>query len=512
MRALLIHRHSAKRILAIAAVAAMVGATAGVATVSTAVGAPSAPSRGYKVTLNLARSTVPAGDKATLTGTVSPKATGKVTIQRLSKHGNWATLKKVTLSHSAYSTSLVFSSPASQILRVNKPKAGRVKAGHSDIATLTVAVAAWRQISAGKYFACGVKTDATAWCWGQDSSTTGDLGDGLGTSSDLPVQVGKSTNWRSISAGQQFACGVRTTGTLWCWGSDTSGELGDGGASGTFQLSPERIGTATNWASVSAATSGSGFACALKTTGTMWCWGDDGFGELGTGLTGVAHSSNVPVQVGHQAGWTAVSAGLYTACALAGNGTFWCWGDNRAGQLGNGTTGSATDTDTPGQVGTALWKSVGAGGFFTCGVQRAGTLWCWGSSEDDELGNGVTNSPDTDTPGQLGTATTWKSVTAGYDFGCGIQATHAAYCWGGDVYGQLGDGTMGVGVEENQPTPVDANDSWVGLSAGVDGICGTQTDQSGWCWGRDDFGEVGDGEDGAARDADNPAKLGGRHL
>jgi alpha-tubulin suppressor-like RCC1 family protein len=142
-----------------------------------------------------------------------------------------------------------------------------------------------------------------------------------------------------VSARELGACATRTGRTLWCWGDNSFGELGTGGTSGISTNTPARVGTDTNWATVSA---GGEFTCATRTDRTLWCWGYNYFGQLGTGSTGDA---STPVQVGTAADWVTVSAGDdwgYSGghtCATRADGTLWCWGDDEFGELGNGISG-----------------------------------------------------------------------------------------------------------------------------------------------------------------------------
>jgi alpha-tubulin suppressor-like RCC1 family protein len=228
---------------------------------------------------------------------------------------------------------------------------------------------------------------------------------------------------------------------------------------------------------------------------------------LGNGATGAGTGSDVPVQVGTGTSWTKISAGLYFACGLQSDASAWCWGDNRFGQLGDGTT---TATDTPGHVGASGWKSISAGGFFTCGVETDGTAWCWGSNGDGEVGDASTT--DRDVPTQVGTDATWSSISAGYFFACGVKTDHTAWCWGYDLYGQLGNGHSGASANTDAPSAISGSGKWASTSAGVDGACGVQTDQTAWCWGRNDNGQLGDGQDGALTDSDTPEFIGARLL
>jgi alpha-tubulin suppressor-like RCC1 family protein len=258
---------------------------------------------------------------------------------------------------------------------------GGVPAGHH----ATTAVV--QSVSAGGLHTCAVKTDHTLWCWG--SNFYGQLGDGSTTNRTAPVQVsGHATDWAAVAAGAAGAshiCAVRANGTLWCWGDNTYDQLGDGTTTGS-PVPVQVSGHATDWAAV---TVGGDHTCAVKTDHTLWCWGLNNDDQLGDGST---TERPVPVQVsGHATDWAAVTAGGIHTCAVKTDHTLWCWGDNTYGQVGDGSTTTRT---VPVQVsGHATdWAAVTAGLFHTCAVKTDGTLWCWGWNPDGQLGDGTTTS------------------------------------------------------------------------------------------------------------------------
>ncbi len=186
---------------------------------------------------------------------------------------------------------------------------------------------------------------------------------------------------------------MQSNGTLWSWGGNLNGQLGNGTT--VNSTTPARVGT-TTWEAVAA---GSDFTIAVQSNGTLWAWGDNTTGQLGIGTT---TSSTIPVQVGSGTDWVAVAAGANHAAAIKSNHTLWSWGGNLNGQLGNGTTVSST---TPVQVGTgANWIAVAAGNGFTVAMQSDGTLWSWGNNSTGQLGNGTTTN--TDVPVQIGAPVT----------------------------------------------------------------------------------------------------------
>ncbi|MFZ8804314.1 MAG: MopE-related protein, partial [Candidatus Calescibacterium sp.] len=327
------------------------------------------------------------------------------------------------------------------------------------------------KVSAGSYHTCAIDTNGSLWCWGDN--WYGQLGDGTNVGKDVPVQV-SGTNWASVSAGWYHTCGIKTDEILWCWGDNWYGQLGDGTNVG--KNVPVQV-SGTNWVSVSA---GKDHTCGVKTDGTLWCWGRNNYGQLGDG-TNVG--KNVPVQVSGT-NWVSVSAGWYHTCGIKTDGTLWCWGYNEYGQLGDGTN---VGKNAPVQVSGTNWFSVSAGGYHTCGVKTDGTLWCWGDNWYGQLGIGTWL--DKKTPTRVGTGTNWVTVSAGWAHTCGIKTDGTLWCWGYNEYGQLGDGTN---VSKNAPVQVSGT-NWVSVSAGRYHTCGVKTDGTIWCWGRNNYGQLGDG-------------------
>jgi alpha-tubulin suppressor-like RCC1 family protein len=209
----------------------------------------------------------------------------------------------------------------------------------------------WAQVAVGRFHTASLKTDGTLWAWGNNQ--VGRLGDGTVIARSSPVQIGALTNWAQVSAGQYHTTSVKTDGTVWTWGSNTLGQIGDGTAYNTFRSSPVQIGALTNWAQVSA---GNVHTASVKTDGTIWTWGSNLQGRLGDG-TVVSRSS--PVQIGALTGWAQVSAGNGHTASIKTDGTLWAWGRSNFGELGDNTT---VYKSSPVQIGVLTnWSQVSAG-------------------------------------------------------------------------------------------------------------------------------------------------------
>ena len=305
---------------------------------------------------------------------------------------------------------------------------------------------------------------ATAWGWGLNLH--GEAGDGTWANRSSPVQSGNGSTWASISAGANHTCAIRADGTAWCWGFNENGELGDG--TDVSRNSPVQVaGGATNWATVSA---GGYHTCATRTDGTLWCWGLGGEQVAGTE-------------------WETVSAGFRHTCATRADGTLWCWGDNTYGQVGDGTT---TLRNSPVQVesGVTNWATVGAGGRNTCATRTDGTLWCWGDNTYGQVGDGTTTRRTSPVP-VAGDATNWARVSSGGLFTCATRTDGTAWCWGSNDVGQVGDGS-----NTDRWTPVQVSGgatNWALVSAQGIHVCATRSDGTAWCWGYNEYGQLGDG-------------------
>ena len=293
-----------------------------------------------------------------------------------------------------------------------------------------IGTSTWQSASAGDNHTAAIKDDGTLWAWG--SNADGEVGQGniLNLTINVPTQIGTATNWQHVTSGRSFSLAIKSDGTLWGWGRNFGGQLGDG--TSVSKYSPTQIGTATNWESVSA---GSTHTTAIQSNGSLWSWGSNSVGQLGNPLllTGV----NTPTQIGAATNWQSVSAGNSFTQAIKNNGSLWSCGFNSAGQLGIGTV----PVDTLTQVGTGTdWQSVSAGSQYTLALKSDGSLWSWGFNHQGQLGIG--NIVNQFVPTQIGTDTDWQSVAAagGYHT-IAIKKNGNPWAWGRNVEGQLGVGT-----------------------------------------------------------------------
>ena len=335
----------------------------------------------------------------------------------------------------------------------------------------------WRTVSAGSNHTAGIKKDGTLWVWGFGYDSTG-------VNSSVPVRVGTDSDWATVSAGLGYTVAIKTGGTMWAWGYNQYGQLGIGSSGiGTNKNVPTRIGTDDDWDTVSA---GSYHTAAIKTGGTLWAWGLNTYGQLGDGTNA---DKNVPTRIGTDDDWDTVSAGNVHTAAIKTGGTLWAWGYNEYGQLGDGTN---ADKNVPTQEATNAtdWVSVSAGGLHTAAIKTGGTLWACGYNEYGQLGDGT--NANKNVPTQESThAADWKTVCAGYGHTMAIKNDGTLYAWGENVYGSLGDGTNNG---KTSPTKIGTDSDWDSVSAALTfHIMAIKKDGSLWGWGNGSFGQLGDG-------------------
>jgi alpha-tubulin suppressor-like RCC1 family protein len=346
----------------------------------------------------------------------------------------------------------------------------------------------WANVSAGGLHSCGVRKNGKLYCWGSDSS--GQIGDGSDTTPDhAPHRIGTMLDWSSASAGYTHSCGIRHGGKLYCWGSDADGQIGDGGSNSDANA-PRRIGDLADWNSVSA---GDDHTCGIRKGGKLYCWGNDAYHQLGDGNDGTAATK--PRRIGVHEDWANVSAGRYHTCGVRKIGKLYCWGNDGAGEIGDGDTpGYAT---TPRRIGDHQdWANVSAGILHSCGVRKIGKLYCWGSDGNDQIGDG--DNPTTATsPRRIGDFLDWASASAGQYHSCGVRKNGKLYCWGGDGSGQVGDGLNFGPDPATAPRRIGDFLDWSSVDAGDFHSCGIRAGGKLYCWGGDTSGQVGDGDDDA---------------
>jgi alpha-tubulin suppressor-like RCC1 family protein len=293
-----------------------------------------------------------------------------------------------------------------------------------------------KAIAAGDYYNCALTTAGGVKCWGANDS--GQLGDGTTTERLTPVYVsGLRSGVAAIAAGGSdggHACALTDAGGVKCWGANNAGQLGDGTT--VDRRRPVNVVGLTS--GVVAIATGLDTSCAVKSSGAVKCWGYNGEGELGN-----ASTANIatPVDViGMTSGAVAVSGadGEGHTCVLMSGGTVKCWGDNVFGELGSGTTITHTTPVQVADLNDAV--AIAAGGFYTCALTSTGAARCWGDNSDGELGDGTLVEHHLPAP-VAGLSSGVKAISAGLSHACAVTADGKVKCWGDNAFGEVGDGT-----------------------------------------------------------------------
>jgi alpha-tubulin suppressor-like RCC1 family protein len=280
----------------------------------------------------------------------------------------------------------------------------------------------------------------------------------------------------SASFGGFFAhtCAVTSTGTAFCWGSNQLGQLGN--ASATSSTTPVHVSGGLTFKSVSA--QGNEIVdhtCGVTTSGAAYCWGDNRTGQLGDGTTA---SSTVPVVVVGGLVFTTVGAGNGHSCGIAIDGTAYCWGSNSVGQLGTGLMGGSSLTPVAVSGGLSV-VALSVGNGHSCGLTGNGAAYCWGLNSWGQLGDGT--RVDNPNPVAVAGGLPFKGISAGGNHSCGVTTSGAAYCWGLNAFGQIGDGST---TNSATPVPVASGLVFESISAGsVHHSCGVTTSGGAFCWG-----------------------------
>jgi len=340
-------------------------------------------------------------------------------------------------------------------------------------------------ISTGAYSTCAVATTGVAFCWG--SNMFGQLGNGSTTWSDIPVAVTMPTGvtFVVINAGFTHTCALTASGDAYCWGNNIFGQLGDGTTEDS--ATPVAVSMPTGVTFVSIVVS-MYHTCALTASGDVYCWGINRANQLGNGTT---TESSIPVAVTMPAGisFSSLATSGYSTCALTASGDAYCWGYNAFGQLGIGSTSNAAVPTVVTMPAGVTFDELSVGRYHTCAITPTGIAYCWGLNAGGALGNGSTTNRTTPVVVTMPTGVTFDSISTGWNHTCALTATGVAYCWGQNS-GQVGDGTTTnrlMPVLVNMPTGM----TFVEIMAGSTHTCGLAGNGLAYCWGNNTNGQLG---------------------
>ena len=353
-------------------------------------------------------------------------------------------------------------------------------------------------IAAGYQHTLALKNDGTVWAWGWNSN--GQLGNNSTTDSSTPVQVTGLPPIVAISAGYGYSMALTSTGSVWAWGANASGQLGNNTTIDKWV--PNQVSQSTGLTSVIGIAAGRIHAVALKSDGTTWAWGDNSHGQLGNNST---TASSVPVAVSTTGGLTAatsVAAGAYNSTALKTDGTVWDWGLNGNGQLGNNsTTESHVPVKASSLTGAVAIANNGGAGTHTVAIKSDGTVWSWGLNTSGQLGNNTVT--DSLVPVSTCGLTGVLQVSAGNSHTLILQSDGTVWSWGRNNYGQLGNNSQ---TDSNVPVQVSGLSSVVAVAAGVYHSIALKNDGTVWAWGYNGYGQLGNN---STSDSTVPVQVGG---
>jgi hypothetical protein len=294
-------------------------------------------------------------------------------------------------------------------------------------------------IAAGHTHSLALKSDGTVWAWGSNNS--GQLGDGTFADGTAPVQVSGLADAVSVAAGDSFSMALKSDGTVWAWGDNTYGQLGNGlfGA-GTEQSFPVQVLIPDN-VTVTAIAAGGFHGLAMDSSGALWGWGFNQSGQLGNGT--IAFTQPLPSNVVGLADVTAIAAGNAHSMALKSDGTVWAWGNNAHGQLGNGEFGTLALKAVPVPVQDLSNVNAIAGGFsHSLALKSDGSVDVWGWNFYGQIGNGDISITDNPVPLQSSLAGEGVALAGGGTHSLAVEQDGSVWAWGDNQSGQLGDGTL----------------------------------------------------------------------
>jgi len=333
------------------------------------------------------------------------------------------------------------------------------------------------------------------WAWGTNwrgEQGQGDDSDPDATHRSVPTQVGALTDWKTpvIGAMDRASGCIKDNGTLWCWGNNDYGQLGFGNT--TNICSPAQVGSLTTWFNNGA---GDYHQVAIKTDGSLWSWGRTHYGQGGRNNSTDISS---PAQIGSLTDWKGVTAeqledgypvrlgvGSYNVIIIKDDGTLWSWG------WGAQKTGGWGDTDnrsSPVQIGSGTdWQSVASNfSYNTLAIKTNGTLYAWGKGDYGQLGQGDTT--DHDSPVQVGSLTTWKYLGAGYGFAHMVKTDGTLWFMGRNDAGQGGTGNL---TNYSSPVQIGSDTDWAQVVDGYEHMRVLKTDGTLWVSGKNNYGQLG---------------------
>jgi len=332
-------------------------------------------------------------------------------------------------------------------------------------------------LSIGEVHALALKSDGTVWAWG--GNACGELGDNSYTDRHVPVQVLNLSGILAVSAGMEHSLALKSDGTVWAWGWNQYGQLGDN-STVSYRTTPVQAQNLSDIIAISAGV----HSLALKSDGTVWAWGWNDSGQLGDNST---TDRRAAVQVQGLNNVVAITAGKYHSLALKSDGTVWAWGRNTYGQLGDNST---TSRSTPVQVHNLNGMTkISIGGYHSLALKSDGTVWAWGRNTFGELGDNTTTNRNT--PVQVQSLSGVTAIEAGWH-SLALKNDGTVWAWGPNDYGQLGIGVNEKNSQYNSPVQVHSENGVIAIAAGTTDNLALKGDGTVFSWGWNYAGALGD--------------------
>ena len=360
-------------------------------------------------------------------------------------------------------------------------------------------------LTTGSTHTCGIAGGA-AYCWGYNSD--GQVGNGPTSAAvPLPAPVSGGLSFAALSAGYWATCGIAASGPSYCWGANVTGLFGDGSQTNSLTPVPAASGL-----TLAALYQGDQHTCGLTAGGVAYCWGWNHYGQLGNGST-TDGPAPVAVSGGMAFATISTSGPADHTCGVTTGGSAYCWGFNQSGQIGAPTSGACTlPLNRRATVPCALapvavsggltFTAVSVGYSHTCGLTASGAAYCWGDNSTGELGDGTTTNRSV--PVAVAGGLTFTAVSVGLRASCGLAPSGAMYCWGSNAHGDLGDGSN---VTRTTPVPVLGGMTFATVGVGAGQVCGLTSGGTLYCWGENLRGQLGNG---TTTDSYTPVKVAGQ--
>lgn len=346
---------------------------------------------------------------------------------------------------------------------------------------------AFDTMDGGRDHACGLTSAGQGWCWGRNAF--GQLGDSTAASTTVPVAVyhPSGVTFDRITAGGAHTCALTSAGQAYCWGHNADGRLGD--STFVLPLMPVAV-LPLGGIAFDQIDAGNAHTCGLD-AGQAYCWGQNTSGQVGDStINNYRYGPTATMQLGGLT-FTSISAGFSHTCALDGSGQAYCWGYDGDGALGNGSTFGGRIPQVVQQPAGVTFVSISSNYSHSCGLTGGGQVYCWGENGSGQLGDSSVVDRNAPVAVQQG-ALSFVSITTGSDHTCAVDGSGNAYCWGGDANQQLGNGASGasrIPVAVTMPSGV----SFAFASVDAAKSCALDTIGQTWCWGRNNFNQIGDG-------------------